>query len=250
VLNVIERGDGNPVVLVHGFTQSASAWWPLVEPLESTHRIVALDAPGHGGSSGVEAGLADGSDLMVATSPAPAAWVGYSMGSRFALHAALRHPSAVERLVLVSATAGIDDAGERTARRSSDAALAERVETDGVETFLQFWVSQPMFSTLPPEAARLEERIASSNASGLASSLRLAGAGSQAPAWELLPSLAMPVLVVAGALDEKYRALGRRIADSIGSNAEMRVIPGAGHACHLERPDEFLEVLAAFLKRR
>lgn len=249
MLATLEAGAGDPLVLVHGFSQSAAAWWPLVRPLESSFRLVAVDAPGHGGSAAVAADLPSGADLMAAAAPERAAWVGYSMGGRYALHVALRHPQAVTRLVLVSATAGIDDAEERARRRESDAALADRVASDGVASFLEWWISQPLFSTLRPQAARLEERVAAASAEGLASSLRLAGTGSQEPLWEAAGSLSMPVLVVAGELDLKYVGLGRRLVESIGSNAELRVIAGAGHACHLEKPADFLATVTDFLRR-
>ena len=248
MLSTVERGEGPPVVVVHGFTQSAGSWWPLVAPLETRHRVVAVDAPGHGGSAEVAAGLAEGADLMVAAAPGPAAWVGYSMGGRFALHVAVRHPDAVTRLVLVSATAGIVDDGERAARARSDTALARRVESEGVETFLRWWVSQPLFASLPSEAALVEDRVAHATAAGLASSLRLAGTGSQQPLWDALPDLDMPVLVVAGEHDKKYVALAEQITEAVGANARLQLIPGAGHACHLERPDEFIGAVAEFLK--
>ena len=247
MLSTVERGEGPPVVLVHGFTQNARSWWPLVEPLERTNRIVAVDAPGHGGSAVVQAGLEEGAELMVAAAPRPASWVGYSMGGRYALHVGLAHPEAVDRLVLVSATAGIDDEDERAERRRSDASLAERVESTGVERFIRWWAEQPLFATLPADVVRVDERVANASADGLASSLRLAGTGSQRPLWGEIAALEMPLLVIAGALDEKYVALAERLAGTVGPNATLHVIPGAGHACHLEKPAEFLRLVSGFL---
>lgn len=240
-------GVGSPVVLLHGFTQSGSAWAAIADELTQSHQVVTIDAPGHGRSSDVEADLADGADLMVASAPAPASWVGYSMGGRFALHVALRHPDAVRRLVLVSTTAGIDDPNERESRRAADDELADRIEKIGVRAFLEEWLSQPLFATLPAEDAALESRL-TSTAHGLASSLRLAGSGQQEPLWERLSSLSMPVLVIAGELDSKYVALGRRLVESIGSNASLHVIERAGHACHLEQPQALLRIVQPFLR--
>lgn len=246
-LHAETRGEGELVVLVHGFTQSGAAWDPIAGALAKSNTVVALDAPGHGASSDVEAGLTEGADLMARSAPSPATWVGYSMGGRFALHVALRHPAAVSRLVLVSATAGMDDAGEREARRESDEALAERIESEGVEAFVRDWLAQPLFATLPAEAAAVESRLGSTPA-GLASSLRLAGTGCQRPLWSELNTLDMPVLIVAGELDVKYTSLARRLVDGIGPNARLHLIAGAGHACHLEKPDEFLAALTPFLE--
>jgi 2-succinyl-6-hydroxy-2,4-cyclohexadiene-1-carboxylate synthase len=243
------RGKGDPVVLLHGFTQSAPAWGAIGDALARDHTVIALDAPGHGKSASVAADLPGGADLMVATAGKPAAWLGYSMGGRYALHVALRHPDAVTRLVLVSATAGIDDPEARAARRRADEQLADRVEAEGVESFVRWWLERPLFGTLPPEAAAIESRL-NGSAAGLASSLRLAGTGTQEPLWSRLAALSMPVLVVAGSLDAAYVSAAHRLTESIGSNAEMSVIEGAGHACHLEKPDEFLKLIGPFLGGR
>ena len=80
--------------------------------------------------------LPGGADLMAASGRDPAVWLGYSMGGRFALNVALRHPGQVRRLVLVSATAGIDDPEERAARRRADEDLAGRIGTEGVAAFV------------------------------------------------------------------------------------------------------------------
>lgn len=243
------RGAGPRLVLLHGFTQSGRAWGPVGDALAGRYRVLALDAPGHGKSASVTADLPGGADLMARTvegAGGAGAWLGYSMGGRYALHVALRHPGLVERLVLVSATAGIDDPAERAARRRSDEVLADRVETEGLEPFLRWWLHQPLFRSLPPAGRQLEGRLGGT-AAGLAASLRLAGTGTQEPLWEQLGALRMPVLVVCGALDHKYTALGRRLVEAIGAGASLEVLPGAGHACHLERPDAFLAAVTSWL---
>ncbi len=117
-----------------------------------------------------------------------------------------------------------------------------------MNAFIDWWLNQPLFSTLSVAAAGRDERLANT-ADGLASSLRLAGIGSQEPLWDRLPELVMPVLIVAGQLDAKFADLGRQAAEAIGEHAEVALIPGAGHACHLERPDAFCAVLTDFLAR-
>jgi 2-succinyl-6-hydroxy-2,4-cyclohexadiene-1-carboxylate synthase len=246
VLHREVSGQGDAVVLVHGFTQSCRAWEAVRPALVKRHTVIALDAPGHGRSTNVAADLPTGADMMVEAVGGPAAWLGYSMGGRFALHAALRHPAAVERLVVVSATGGLDDPAARAARRESDEALAARAEAEGLDAFVRWWLDRPLFATLPAEAAAVESRLGGT-AAGLASSLRLAGTGTQQPLWSQLRGLDMPVLVVVGQCDERYVAEGRRLVQSIGSNAALAVIAGAGHACHLEQPDAFLDVVGPFL---
>lgn len=233
------------MVLVHGFTQTAESWARVAGRLGGRYRVVRVDAPGHGASSEVQADLWTGGRL-VGEAGGRAAYVGYSMGGRLCLHLALAAPATVRALVLVGATAGIEDPGERADRRAQDEMLARRLEEDGLEVFLERWLAQPLFARLHPDAADLSARR-QNTVSGLAGSLRGAGSGTQEPLWRRLPDLAMPVLVVAGERDDKFRALGERLASGIGPNATLALVPGAGHAAHLEAPEAFLDVIEPFL---
>jgi len=238
-----------PLVLLHGFTQTGASWAPVVAELGSRLPIILPDAPGHGGSSEVRADLWRTADLLVETVGRPALWVGYSMGGRMALHVAVAHPDQVEGLVLISATPGIEATEEREARRAADDALASRILTEGTEAFLAFWLAQPLFGTLPPEGAGREARLAN-RPEGLASSLLLAGTGSQEPLWDRLAQLRerpLPVLLVAGALDRKYSDQAARMSSAIGPSARVLIVNGAGHACHLEQPHIVGAAIRAFV---
>jgi 2-succinyl-6-hydroxy-2,4-cyclohexadiene-1-carboxylate synthase len=240
------------LVLLHGFTQTGQAWGPVVDALASLGSpwpIVLPDAPGHGGSAGVEADLWETADLLADLVPDAAFWSGYSMGGRAALHVALAYPQLVERLVLISTSAGIEDTAEREARAAADEALARQLEDVGVGPFLEDWLAQPLFATMTSAQAALDQRRANT-AAGLASSLRRAGAGAQAPLWDRLAELArrsLPVLVIAGELDARYRGHAERMVAAIGPTASLVVIEGAGHACPLERPAAVASALARFL---
>ena len=245
--DVTGRGR-TPLVLLHGFTQTSASWAPVLEALRGRFPVVLPDAPGHGGSSGVRADLWQTADLLAQAVPNRATWVGYSMGGRTALHLALTHPGQVERLVLISTSAGIDDPARRAARRTADEALATRIENEGTERFLTWWLAQPLFATLAAGDAGLEDRVNNPPA-GLASSLRLAGAGAQEPLWPRLGQLGeagIPVLLIVGELDHAYRAHAERMADLIGPLASTEVVAAAGHACHLERPGEVAAAIANF----
>lgn len=233
------------MVLVHGFTQDGRAWDPVTDRLVDRFTVTTVDAPGHGGSAEVVADLPGGAAL-IGDAGGRGAYVGYSMGGRFALHLALARPDLVDALVLVSTTAGIDDEAERAQRRRDDEALADRVEREGVEAFVRWWLTLPLFATLPPAAAAAEHRLGNTPA-GLASSLRRAGTGTQEPLWDRLPELAMPVLVVAGSLDPAYLGRAERLAAGIGANATLLTVEGAGHSIPLERPTELADAIASWL---
>lgn len=245
MLSAETAGNGPPVVAVHGFTQTHRSWQPVVDRLAHLYRFILVDAPGHGASAHVVADLDHGARLLGETG-GTAAYLGYSMGGRLCLQLALQQPRLVDALIVIGAHPGIEDLDQRAARRASDEALARRLTSEGVAAFVDWWLAQPLFERLPRGAAGREDRI-TNTPDGLAASLRLAGTGAQEPLWNRLADLDMPVLLVAGELDHTFAALARRAATAIGSNAELVLVPGAGHACHLERPDAVCLILADFL---
>jgi 2-succinyl-6-hydroxy-2,4-cyclohexadiene-1-carboxylate synthase len=241
-------GSARRVVLVHGFTQTARSWDRMIallrERLGADADIVALDAPGHGSRHDVDVGLVDAARLL-ADDGGAATWFGYSMGARLCLHVALERPDVVDRLVLLGGTPGIADADERADRRAADEALAGEIERDGVDAFLQRWLAQPMFASVPADAADVVDRRRNT-AAGLAASLRRCGTGTQQPLWERLGEIRVPALVLAGERDEKYTALGRRMA-ALLPRGTFATVAGAGHAAHLERPATVADLVSTWL---
>jgi 2-succinyl-6-hydroxy-2,4-cyclohexadiene-1-carboxylate synthase len=198
---------------------------------------VAIDIRGHGTASADEPLTLDAVlDDVDAVAKAPFTLVGYSMGGRIALHAALRSPSDVRNLILVSSSPGIADPGERRARREADARLADRIERLSIEQFADEWAALPLFADLGEElravarADRLRNRP-----SALAQALRSLGTGALPSLWDRLGTLAMPVTIMAGERDMKFSRIARRMGAAI-PEASVEVVAGAGHAVHLERP--------------
>jgi 2-succinyl-6-hydroxy-2,4-cyclohexadiene-1-carboxylate synthase len=239
------------LVLLHGFTQTGRSWQPIAHALAGRYRAVAPDLPGHGdfaerrpasfaACDAYLRALADGRGFTLA---------GYSLGGRVALHAALSLGPLVERLVLIGASPGIADPAERAARTAADAALAERIEAIGIEEFVREWGAQPLFAGVPRGVAELadEDRLRNT-ASGLAAALRGLGTGVMPPLWDRLGELTIPVDLVVGERDEKFRAIAERMEAGLG-DARVHVVPGAGHAAHLEAPDAVVDVLAALPRR-
>jgi len=176
----------------------------------------------------------------------PATYVGYSQGGRLCLQLALDRPESVSRLVLVSASPGIADDDERAGRRAADERLAQEIARDGVEAFLERWLAQPLWATLPRERSGVEERRAANSVESLTAQLRVLGQGAQPSNWERLGELRMPVLLIVGGLDTKYVDIAHRMAEQI-ADTQVEVLDGAGHACHLEQPERVAHLLASFI---
>lgn len=251
-------GDGPPLVLLHGFTGSSGAWGNLAQRLAERHRVIAFDLPGHGASPAprdpAQVRLPQVAEALVRALAAldvrEAHWIGYSLGARTALQVAVAHPEVVRSLVLEGGSPGIADSVERAARAAADAALADAIERDGLEHFVDAWLAQPLFASQArlPADVRVRERARRlrGSAVGYAASLRAMGTGTQAPLWEHLREVRARVLLIAGALDVKYCAIAHAMAASL-TDARVAIVHGAGHAVHLERPDAWLDEVEPFL---
>jgi 2-succinyl-6-hydroxy-2,4-cyclohexadiene-1-carboxylate synthase len=178
--------------------------------------------------------------------------VGYSLGGRTALQLAVQHPEAVSALVLEGASPGLATEQERADRVAADEALARKAEVEGVEAFIDYWQSIPLWDsqkttlTEPQRVALRQQRLAQ-RATGLANSLRGMGTGSQAWVGDRLGELRVPVLLTAGRLDTKFSAIAREMGQQI-PDARVEIIEDAGHCAHLEQPAAFNAVLLDFLR--
>ena len=232
------------VILLHGFTHTGRSWDGVIGALGESYWALAPDIRGHG----------DATDRLPATldeviadieqiAPQQFTLVGYSMGGRIALHAALALGDRVRRLVLIGASPGIADADERKARRAADERLAVEIEHSTIEEFARHWATTPVLADQPAEVRQAvhADRLRSSTW-GLAAALRGLGTGALPSLWDRLGELRMPITLVVGERDPRFVAVANEMAQGI-AHAEIVVAPGAGHAVHLERPVTIAELL-------
>jgi 2-succinyl-6-hydroxy-2,4-cyclohexadiene-1-carboxylate synthase len=173
------------------------------------------------------------------------------MGGRIALHVALAAPARLTRLILVSSSAGIEDARERARRRAADRELATELERVPFDRFIERWSTQALFANDPPEVGALaREHQRRNDPYALAAVLRGLGSGEMSPLWSSLGDLTMPTTVLAGDRDAKYEALGQRMCECL-PNATLTMLPG-GHRLPLESPRDLAHELdrAAASSRR
>jgi 2-succinyl-6-hydroxy-2,4-cyclohexadiene-1-carboxylate synthase len=226
------------VVFIPGFMQPGDAWSPVAERLPERYPSVLLDHGEH---------MYEGRLREIAEAGAGAVIAGYSMGGRLALHAALRDPGRYRALVTVGASAGIDSPESRTARREADEKLAAWMETAPIEDIVAIWERQPLFADQSDALldAQRPGRLAQ-DPRALASLLRTAGQGTLDPVWPRLAGLDLPLLAIAGALDDRYSRAAHRLAAE-APRATARIVENAGHAAHLQRPDHVAALLVEFL---
>ena len=253
------KGEGEPLLLLHGFTGSLASWRAHEDTLSQQHRMITIDLLGHGrtdapeavGRYSIENNAADVAHLVGQITSGPVNLLGYSMGARLALYLAVARPSLIKTLILESASPGLQTETERRVRVRHDEQLANEIERDGIEAFVCYWEAIPLFSsqailTSPVRAALHEQRL-QNRAVGLANSLRGMGTGAQPSLWDHLPELELPILVMTGELDQKYVQLGERMS-ALAPAALHEVVLEAGHMIHLEKPEMFSELVQFFLQ--
>jgi 2-succinyl-6-hydroxy-2,4-cyclohexadiene-1-carboxylate synthase len=252
-------GEGSrPLVLLHGFTGNRTSFDHLCPLLGSAVKAVAVDLPGHGetpipqrkGRDGFMETVQALVELVDKLEVASVDLLGYSMGARIALGAALYKPERFGRLILESGSPGLHRRIERAERRESDGRLATIIRTQGVDAFVEHWESQPMFESLkrlPPERiAALKERRKACTVDGLTGALGRLGLGFQPDYWSELHRQRIPTLLLTGALDDKFTQTARKMATELPV-VWRHTFQDCGHAPHLEAPEEYAHEVLSFL---
>ena len=241
------------IVMLHGFTGSAHTWEPIARQL-SGFRVIAVDCIGHGKTDcPIDVSLYEMEHQINVLEEVcrqlqldSFSLVGYSMGGRIALSYAVKYPQRINALLLESASPGLKTEEERIARRKADCQLADKIEANGIESFVKAWENIPLFTTQKrlPESVQHEirkERLGQC-ANGLANSLRGMGTGKMPTLWERLKELQMPVILLTGKLDGKFENIAREMT-ALNKKVQHLTVNDVGHAIHVENPSEFATII-------
>lgn len=256
--------SGNPqnpaLLFLHGFMGSQLDWEETIELLRTDYHCLALDLPGHGetgrcpdpeaysmkGAARMVAAVMDEKRIQSCT------LIGYSMGSRLALYMAIHHTNRCSELVMESGSPGIQSADERDERRALDENRVHELENRDFEIFLRSWYKQPLFESLNRDPVLFElvlERRRKNDPVELAKSLRRMGPGVHPPLWRDLPRLEVPLLILAGEMDLKYKRIAQEIA-ALCPKARLELVPDTGHNIHAENTGRYVLALRRFLTRQ
>lgn len=245
-----------PVVFLHGFMGNCESWNEIIRDLKKDFFCVAIDLPGHGKSLHLDKSafeIPNFAEIIIRLVENVGfkefSLVGYSLGGRQSLFLALNFPKKVKKLVLESSSPGLKTEIERSERKISDEKLAQELETDSLEQFIQKWYSQPLFESLKKDQTQFETLISKrklNDPKGLAASLRSMGTGTQESLWGKLENLKPPTLLIVGEYDTKFQEIAHKMSTATEKIAVKSVV-GAGHNVHYEKPEMYVELLKNFL---
>lgn len=245
-----DEGSGPPVVLLHGLLMDRTMWDPQIEALAGRHRVIAIDAPGHGESAGVDVGI----DFwryaeMVAgvcdqLGIGRAVWGGQSMGGFTSLRAALAMPDRISRLVLIDTQAHAED---RDKLAQYEALLQVGLDSGFNEDLAQI-IMVILFSeryAATPESGIWRKKMADADVHAAHAMIR--AVFDRDDIHDRVSEIPHPSLVIHGTDDVAIEDdRGRELAEAL-PNATYISVPDAGHACPCETPEPVSEAILSFL---
>lgn len=242
--------ENQTVLFLHGFLGCKEDWGNVIARLDEKLSAISIDLPGHGANLPDDDNSYNMNDcaksiisLLDEHDLSGVHLVGYSMGGRLALYMTVRYPEQFSRIVLESASPGLRTELERMERIKHDKEVINRLQNQPLEEFLNNWYEQPLFSDLPET---IMSRRMSNSTSGLSMSLIGMGTGAQPSLWESLFEISNPLLLIAGAADEKFSKIGKQMADLCPA-ASLSIIEDSKHLVHVEQETEYMKTLNSFL---
>ena len=245
-------GEGPPLVLVHGWGLHGGVFAPLVDRLSDRYQLHLPDLPGHGHSRDAQTPLtlqACVAELLARTPPA--AWLGWSLGGLFALHAASVSPQ-VRALALVAATPRFVRGQDwpHAVETSIFEQFGRDLEQDYRGTLERFLA----LDTIGSEHARAELRTLKDNlyARGEPAPRALQQGLSlleQGDLRAVLPDFSIPSLWISGHRDRLVSPAAMREAASMTPGSRYLDIAGGGHAPFLGHADQVADEIGNFMDK-
>ena len=242
-----DYGQGNVVVLLHGFLENQKMWYPFLPHFISNNRVISIDLLGHGDSEciGYVHTMEDNAKIVQAVLQhlkiRKSILIGHSMGGYVALAFAEFYPDAVKSLILLNSTSR-PDSDEKKQNRSR---AIQFVKTD-YESFIRLSIAN-LFNpenreTFATEIENTKIEALKTPLQGIIASLE--GMKTRPDREFLLQNTTFEKLLILGKKDPilNYTETSNQVENS---NTELITLPD-GHMSHIENFDELLEILTAY----
>lgn len=244
-----EHGTGTPLLLGHGFAGTTAMWEPQVEPLSQRTRLITYDLRGHGQSDApadpdlysADIAVADLYGLLSHLGVERGVIGGLSLGGVLALRFYLAHPEMVQALILADTGPGFRNPEAMARWNETCDDRARILESGGMAAFAATPYGESDYYTKPEIMARL-------NPIGLANVSRKVMSQFDARVIEVLPNIKVPTLILCGEQDTDFLVatdyMGKKIP-----NAQVVMIPNAGHGANVDQPEAFNRAILEFLDK-
>ena len=252
-INYFVSGEGEAIVLIHGHPFDHTMWQPQIHAFSEKYRVIVPDLRGYGKSSLPETGTTRFEDyatdvigLLNALGVDTFHVAGLSMGGQLAMECYRQAPSRVRSIILADTFAGLDTPEGKKARNDG----ADRMEREGMGGYanesIHKMIKAGHVTTMPAIAAHVMRMMTNTLPKAAATAMR---ARSERIDYltEVLPKINVPVLILVGRQDEFTPVTKAEEMHAALPDSQLVVIEDAGHMPNLEQPDEFNEIMLAFL---
>jgi 3-oxoadipate enol-lactonase len=240
-----DDGTGRPIVLLHPVGLTHASWRDVIGALADSHRVIAPDFAGHGGSDGRTpleiGGLADDVIALVdALDAGPVTLVGLSLGGAVAIAVAQRRPDLVGALLVVNSAAGLPEPAAVAVR---DRAVATRADYPAfARQTVERWFTPAFHTASGPVVARTSDELLTADAEVVAACWEALAA---TDLTEGLRSMVVPTTVVTGS-EDPAAPLGALTATRIPGCRHLH-LEGFGHLGPLEDPAGFAGIIRSIV---
>jgi 3-oxoadipate enol-lactonase len=244
----VSKGEGPPVVMVHGLGGSLHSWHAVIDTLALQHHVVALDLRGHGRSGAGSGGYSiqqwaqDVTALIAALELPPVTLVGHSLGTLVAQQAALDKVEAIDQLILLG---GISWFEPET--KAAYEARADLVEAEGMDAVVDDWLAGALAprtrAKLPQLAGLMRDLYLRNDPAAYARSCRALAKMPRIPRGDI----GQPTLLLVGDHD---RSTPMAMAEELHAEipvSRVKVVPTAAHWAMLEQPDVIAAAILEYL---
>jgi len=242
-----DKGQGFPLVFLHGFSLDHRMWDGQIRYFSSKYRTIALDARGHGKSDAPETGYAredrigDVLNLLSVLGLPKVHLVGLSMGGGDSLAMAIEHQDKLRSLTLADTVA----AGFKPKVKPRDP--SHLINEKGIEEMKKLFMESSL-SRFGEETSEVKSSLASmmSKFSGKPWTDPMKGKYPKRNDLKMAAVVRIPTFLIVGRKDISWLPLSIQLNETI-LDSRLVVLPGVGHMSNMEAPEKFNENLAKFL---
>jgi pimeloyl-[acyl-carrier protein] methyl ester esterase len=252
-LYVRETGEGQPLCLLHGWALNSRVWDPVVDELQQSNRVMAIDLPGHGKSVAPEDGeyTVDSLAKIISQQLKPGTILaGWSLGGMIAINIAAKYPELVNKLILISSSPQFanSDSWEYGIKKSIIDSFANDLTTNYRETIHRFLAIQMFGCDNAKLIIRdLREKVFANGEPHIDSLSKGLQILKNCNLWKAASQIKCPTAVILGEKDTLIpQASGERTRQTI-PQCELKIIKSAGHAPFVSHSKEFLKIVNNFI---